>query len=78
MAVRRFNVAGKWPFPLDMLRYDGCWPAESEDVDKLDRLLNDTEIRVTRRFYLTLATAKHGSPTVERWQSFGWDVHWRQ
>ena len=28
----RFTAVGCGPFPMDMLRYDGCYPLRSEDV----------------------------------------------
>lgn len=78
MANRRFQVKGRYPFPLDMLRYDCCWPAETEDVGKLDDLIDGVDLDPSRTRYITLGTAKPRAPTVERWQSFGWDVDWKQ
>ena len=44
MWVTRFKVQGNGGFPWDMLRYDGCYPATTEDavrlaVDRSDREL---------------------------------------
>lgn len=30
--LRHFTVRGRGEFPLDMLRYDSCWPRSGEDV----------------------------------------------
>jgi hypothetical protein len=62
-----FVVEGVGSFPLDMLRYDSCWPADQETMSYL-------EARGKRR----LMMRSHSSPTPERWASFGWRVMpWR-
>jgi hypothetical protein len=33
--VISFVVSGRLVFPIDMLRYDGCWPTTQEDVGQL-------------------------------------------
>ncbi len=63
MKVRRFLVEGRGYFPLDMLRYDQCWPCSSEDVLAMD---------VTEHRRIVMLS--HGLPTVARWNSFGWKV----
>lgn len=69
-----FTVVGRGAFPLDMLRYDACWPARGEDVTailasaKSGRTPCMQEQRTVR-----LATDKQ--PVSEgRWFSFGWTV----
>lgn len=74
-------------FPLDMLRYDSCFPATPEDVSWMISALNDR----TEPVELMLGTIgirafkgwKQGDPipstsicpvTIERWHSFGWEV----
>ena len=68
MYVTEFTVSGKGHFPLDMLRYDACHPARSEDVS----LIGDGPTR-------TINLRKHTSTkepniTRARWESFGWSV----
>lgn len=80
--VRKTHVLGG-RFPIDMLRYDRCFPANQEDVSWLTTSLFDNE-----SVELMLATYSHrafkgwklGDPkpkigecpiTIERWQSFG-------
>lgn len=60
------TVRGSGIFPVDMLRYDSCYPASQEDASKL---LDDDyrEIRISRTSEL-----KGSTFTVARWQSFGW------
>jgi hypothetical protein len=75
----RFVVKGRGRFPVDMLRYDACWPASSEDAGKITRLIADadhpdrfSETPVTE-VALTVAPG-YGPPTVARWNSYGWAV----
>jgi len=64
--------------PWDMIRYDQCAPATSEDASKLSRLdglvpnrdLTKEERTVTFRMY---DVARRG-PTLDRWRSFGCEV----
>lgn len=71
-----FKVKSQMGFPLDMLRYDSCWPAEPKDVSLMAQAMN-------RHYYfkkpgeednleITLKSPYH--PTDERWASFGWTV----
>lgn len=62
---REFTVKGNGMFPIDMLRYDNCWPATSEDAAKLAG-------RGPRE--VTLGTRNRTAPTVGRWPSFMWRV----
>lgn len=63
-----FMVEGQGHFPVDMLRYDACWPVTSEDVCRMPlgtiRKLEIVKVRM----------ASHRAPTVDRWASFGWRV----
>lgn len=67
MKLYKYTVAGKGYFPVDMLRYDCCWPASQEDVPELRDFTDRT---ATRR--ITLCGL--GTPTTGRWNSFGWMV----
>lgn len=57
-----FDVEGQGQFPLDMLRYDLCWPASEADATMINM---GTGLRPVRLKGLK-------SPTVARWASFGW------
>ena len=71
----RFKVSGTRHFPMDMLRYDGCWPSMSEDASKLsfffEKDVNDDSFR---SITLTSIGNKDWKPTTARWISFGWKV----
>ncbi len=68
---RYFAVEGRGEFPLDMLRYDACWPKRQEDVD----VLQDPE-RQPRMVQLSCwRDRRRGTvATHERWASYGWTV----
>lgn len=63
----KFRVQGTGRFPLDMLRYDSCWPWSQEDVRALDGWQDMTG--GTPRVVLLEGISE---PTEERWASFGW------
>jgi hypothetical protein len=63
LKLRLFTVVGRGRFPIDMLRYDSCWPYDGTAVLNID----PDEQREVR-----LAT--YGTTTPGRWQSFGWTV----
>ena len=71
-----FTVQGHMEFPLDMLRYDACWPyRESEDVPAIAASLNPRVKTETRK--VSLVGVKQ--PTEGRWASFGWRVlEWKR
>lgn len=65
-----FQVKGVGIFPVDMLRYDECWPATSDDATELACNLSGDDPLAT--WTIELMSAK--KPTVNRWKSFGWIV----
>lgn len=75
--TRRKLFCGKCPFPIDMLRYDGCYPATENDSHLIYESISDFEagkdyvftVQVEKRVY---PASEHGSFSVERWRSFGW------
>lgn len=69
-----FDVTGYGPFPLDMLRYDCCFPASEEDSARMERTFNRRardEATITLRY---VSEYKPKGPTDARWRSFGWRV----
>ena len=76
--VHRFSVKGFGCFPLDMLRYDACYPEGSEDAGNIDRAL-DRDISGKDRKDTAINLVHVGSdrvwqPTKGRWSSFMWTV----
>ena len=67
-----FEVSGKGNFPLDMLRYDQCWPRSPEDVSRiLDQVCNGTK-------KVSINLTSYSQPTVDRWKSFCWSCETRK
>ena len=74
-----FTVRGRGAFPLDMLRYDSCWPARGIDVEKITPRYETAEERDEMSWrevtLMTYGDRKNFSPvTAARWASFNWKV----
>ena len=63
-SMTQFIVEGSGVFPMDMLRYDACWPAVGASAEL---------IRYKGKRTITLNTWNVGI-TPDRWRSFGWTV----
>lgn len=64
-------------FPIDMLRYDGCYPATESDSNKIIWSITDDGSLSVNALEIKLVRAgaeKNWWPTGDRWQSFGWYV----
>lgn len=71
MYVTHFEARGSGHFPTDMLRYDCCFPADSEAVDKISGEYLQEPVVVRLAVYHPL---KKAHITAGRWESFGWRV----
>ena len=80
-----FTVEGHFPFPLDMLRYDQCYPANETETARMDGAISPFRetnniagaphrITLARAVNLSQRDAKRWQPTHGRWESFGWKV----
>lgn len=66
-----FTVEGRGSFPIDMLRYDSCWPArEGSDSFEIEASFRPRSGTGKRKVRL-VGTRE---PTIGRWESFGWKV----
>lgn len=66
-----FRVRGRGPFPVDMLRYDLCWPANGS----ASLTIADSFVEAKKSQREVLLASESPSPiTVDRWASFGWSV----
>lgn len=74
-----FTVRGRGIFPVDMLRYDRCWPIEGERGIQEALWSPDTGQYEPQRGErtVTLRSAERFI-TDARWSSFGWCVIDRQ
>jgi hypothetical protein len=68
-----FHVIGSSEFPIDMLRYDSCYPADTESALAIQRSLN-AETGFTEPCSAKLIGQMRFGPTVKRWESFGYRV----
>jgi hypothetical protein len=71
-----FKVSGWGEFPLDMLRYDHCWPSsETEARSSLtmthmnENFMQKRDVSLSRYVF-----NKKEAPTLGRWKSFGWNI----
>ena len=65
MWVHRFTVRCGLPFPIDMLRYDACFPATEEDAGKMGATHGVVEVKLVHR-----GDSKSWQPSEGRWRSF--------
>lgn len=71
-----FTVQGQFAFPIDMLRYDSCYPDSQQDVTAIIES-GDPVDRATRQVTLVRIgeTRKEAERiTRQRWESFGWGL----
>ena len=67
-----FVVVGHGRFPIDMLRYDQCFPSSEYDSGQIAESVHHVgERTVTLSAYTSL---KNWQPEFERWKSFLWKV----
>lgn len=75
--VIEYTVEGKWPFPLDMMRYDCSVGATAEDLETIVRLSSEhpdkSDLDGKFRVKLVMTTGRF-RPGWSRWKSFGWKV----
>lgn len=64
-----YEVEGHDAFPLDMLRYDNCWPKAETDSAILERSHRE---RGNHHYVIRVSGLR--KPTEARWLSFGWKV----
>jgi hypothetical protein len=67
--VVTFTVTGRFPFPMDMLRYDGCYPTDSDSAAEIRASIEQVENRI---YTVRLESSYVHVPTERRWHSFLW------
>ena len=72
-----FRVVGAREFPTDMLRYDQCFPRNTDDAISIGRTF-DYRNPITSPIEICLVkhcrTKDQSNVTSGRWASFGWHV----
>ena len=61
---------GKTPFPLDMLRYDQCWPAKTSDAISIGMSVS----RALPGEIYDIEICGYYPFNFDRWKSFGWTI----
>ena len=69
----KFTVTGVGPFPVDMMRFEECWPEGIADANAIERSFTEGAGRVQVRLCCE-QTAAMSRPTAKRWESFNWRV----
>lgn len=74
MKMYKCTVKGKGYFPVDMLRYDQCWPTNEDDVMNIVTTFcpNLTQDDLERSYEVSVCT--FGGFNKRRWRSFGWII----
>lgn len=71
-------VTGKLAFPIDMLRYDQCFPASEQDAIKIENSISKAQLHdlknINTSWSITINKKGSNPFSVERWQSFGCDI----
>jgi hypothetical protein len=80
------TVEGAGEFPIDMLRYDACWPASERDSAILLDSMNGSGRRKVQLYHYTESAPARLDPrdpeymgarvglTPARWRSFSWRI----
>ena len=69
-----FSVIGQGGFPADMLRYDSCFPATTDDADSIVMPAEHADFVDLRVVVLGHRYTGFQVPTEGRWHSFTWRV----
>jgi hypothetical protein len=74
--IHRFRVRGIGQFPIDMLRYDGCFPSSEQDSGEIaltfSRFFRSDDINPIS--LTKIADTKSWTPEHGRWNSFLWKI----
>jgi hypothetical protein len=68
--IYTWTVRGSGDFPIDMLRYDQCWPQSEVGSAVIHGSFRSRGLRLRT---VNLSSLKR-VPTTGRWKSFGWEV----
>lgn len=70
MRYQTFIVKTSYAFPLDMLRYDSCFPATSQDAVVIENLIVEHTLENRAVKLGRYVANKNIFPSIERWNSF--------
>jgi len=73
--LHKVIVQGKGTFPVDMLRYDGLYPNDTQSVMEIAKAKDPNfEFKLSNEVILVGWHEKGWEPTEARWASFLWNV----
>jgi hypothetical protein len=67
--IHEFVVNGVGSFPIDMFRFDLCYPKSEEDSATIEKSFRQSE---RGEHSVRLVSSK--APTLDRWRTFGWKL----
>jgi hypothetical protein len=65
----RIEVTGRGKFPIDMLRYDQCFPLYDSDTEIMRHPINEPQIVALGHW-----GPSSWKPTASRWKGYHWTV----
>lgn len=76
MHRHEFTVIGNTHFPMDMLRYDACFPRDGESVHgiEMDPWADQGNRKIREVRLVHYDKSPNWEPTAGRWGSFLWSV----
>lgn len=75
MYIQKIIVRGKGVFPIDMLRYDACFPSDQITANQI-HMSSIMDFNEEREYCLSKVTLRKGEfgYTEKRWNSFGFTI----
>ena len=70
----KFIVTGQSPFPVDMLRFDSCFPETAKDSAVIQSSLQNPEPENRSVRLVCVVHRKSWRPAADRWRARGWAV----
>ena len=71
---KEITLVGSRPFPIDMLRYDGCYPRLPSDVTAIEDSLKEGAFSADLKPTFEVTLVVNRPFTEGRWNTFGWYV----
>jgi len=70
----KYRVEGSLQFPIDMLRYDGAFPADEQQSARILSTFYPNRMVGQGTTSIEIIATFNGAPNFRRWESFGWTV----
>lgn len=70
----KFEVVGQTAFPIDMLRYDSCFPETVQDSKMIKESLESPNSGMRTVGLVCLTGKTDWRPATDRWRASGWTI----